>query len=156
MNDRTSEAPGIAESRPLLAALVGLAMFFGGGGVGYGLAVWLAPESGVAALVSFLSLPSAFMLSMLLWQGITLISGIFRVLTRGRGKRHSISRALSRKAPLLLPAPILLNVAAGVVTCLLGEAGFALTAAVYTAVGAAYAALCFGLGRAGMLPIFQD
>jgi len=155
---REQRRHGIAETRPLLAAVVAIALFLFGGLVCAWLPRWLAPDSDLAAFVSFLALPAAFMISMLLWQGVTLVTGLFRLITQGRqGLRNATATgALARKAWLLIPLPIVFSTAAGVAAGLLGDSGLLLTVGAYALAGGAYGVLCFGLGRAGMLPILED
>ncbi|MCB9893015.1 MAG: hypothetical protein H6839_01035 [Planctomycetes bacterium] len=153
-----SQRQGLAETNPLAAGLIAMGVFLLGGLICVWLPRWLAPDSDFAAFISFLALPAAFMLSMVLWQGVTVLFGLFRRITRGkRGVRDtSITGALARKAWLLIPAPVLFNTGTGIATGLLGHSGFALTVGVYAGAGLAYGLLCFGLGRAGMLPILED
>lgn len=150
----------LAESRPALAALIAIVLFFAGGAVGSGLASALAPASGVTAMVSFLALPAAFMFSLVLWQGLTAVTLLFRLLVRGRrdparGTSEAL-RQLARKAWLLVPMPLLFACAAGLVAGVLGEAGFFRVVAVYTTVGLVYGLVSYVLARRGMLPLLED
>jgi len=148
----------LADTRPGLATLIALGVFFGGGALGEGLSLWLAPGSGVVAMLSFLMLPGAFMLSMVAWQGFTLFIGLLHYL---RGLRRppgmsSPARALARKAWLLVPLPIVFATFVGIVAGILGVNGFFTTATIYLATGIAFGLCCYWLGRAGLLPIFDD
>ena len=148
----------LAETRPLLSALIALAVFFGGGALGSVLASWLAPDSGVTALFSFLAFPAAFMISLVMWQGFTLLIALFRFLGRKREvfKDSSALEALARKAWQLLPLPVIFSVVAGLLAATLGDSGFITTLGVYFLSGCAYGLLCFVLGRRGMLPMLED
>lgn len=156
--DSAAPKPGLAETNPLVAALIAMGVFLLGGLICVWLPRWLAPNSDLAQFICFLALPVAFMFSMILWQGVTIIVGLFRIITRGkRGVRDTtITAALARKAWLLIPLPVLLMTAGGVVTGLLGDSGFLLSVGAFVGAGLAYGLLCYGLGRAGMLPILED
>lgn len=149
---------GLAETNPLLAGLVALGVFLLGGTICVWLPGWLAPDSELAAFVSFLALPAAFMLSMVIWQGLTLVVGLFKLLTGGRRnlRDSNATTALASKAWLLIPIPLVFNTITGIVTGILGDSGFLLTVAAYMAAGLGYGLLCFSLGRSGMLPILED
>lgn len=148
----------LADTKPFVAALIALGMFFAGGALGELLSFWRAPDSGVVAMISFLALPGAFMLSMVIWQGFTIFVGLLNYL---RGRRQTIedrspSVALARKAWLLVPAPVVFAAFTGIVAGVLGESGFIGTTAIYTTTGFAYGMCCFWMGRAGLLPILSD
>lgn len=148
-----------AERYPVRALFMTLALFFGGGAIGNGLAGWLAPESGVTALSSFLALPAAFMLSLVLWQGFTVMLMLLKAFRgqRPHGPRDvGALQALVDKAWLLVPLPVLFATAAGLIAGLLGEHDFSTTVAAYAGVGLAYGLVCRALGRAGMLPLLED
>jgi hypothetical protein len=98
------------------------------------------------------------MLSMVIWQGLAIISGIVKHLRHGNRTlgESSIPEALAPKAWRLIPVPVLFAAAAGVVTGLLGDVGVVPTVGAYASVGLLYGMCCFWLGRAGMLPILDD
>ncbi len=133
-------------------------MFFAGGVLGSALSAWLAPDSGIAAMLSLLALPAAFMLSLILWQGFTIVVALLQLLA---GRRHkvrgrSVLEGLTHRAGLLLPLPLVFAACAGAVTGLAGDSGFFTSVLIYLAAGLAYGLLCRALGRNGALPLLGD
>ena len=66
----------------LTSIVVLAAVFFGGGAVGSGLAAWLAPDSNVAAVLSFLMLPAALIAGFHAWLGLAILILLPRFLRR--------------------------------------------------------------------------
>jgi len=157
---QTKQQTLLAESRPGMAALVAIGLFFAGGAIGAGLAAWLAPGSGVAAMTSFLALPAAFMLSLVLWQGLTAVIMLFRLLLRRRAREASGTATalsqLARKAWVLVPLPMMFLGAAGLISGALGDTAFFVTLFVYIFSGGVYGLICYYLGRTGRLPLLED
>ena len=148
----------LAERKPLLAALNAFTLFLGGGLIGALLAGWVAPGSGVAAAVSLLALPGAFMLSLLLWQGFTFFVAILRLLRYRRrvDKGTSVFEALARKAWILVPVPVIFCSFAGIVVGIVGDTGFIKTVFLYVLLGSVYGWICYALGRTGRLPLIDE
>ena len=72
MSNKPSPGADLAERSPLTALAVVLGLFFGGGALGLWVAGAVAPDAPLAAFVSFLALPAAFMLGFVLWAGAAL------------------------------------------------------------------------------------
>ncbi len=156
--DQPAAQPLLAESRPGLAALIAVGVFFAGGALGSALSACLAPGSGIAAMVGLLALPAAFMLSLILWQGFTILAALLQLIA---GRRHkvrgrSVVEGLTHKAGLLLPLPLLFATVAGAITGLAGDSGFITSVLTYLAAGLAYGLLCRALGSHGALPLLGD
>lgn len=150
--------PLLAESRPGTAALIAVAVFFTGGVLGEMIANWSAPESGVIAIFSFLALPAAFMVSLVLWQGFTFIVLLAKLLAGGRKAamgRRALD-ALTARAWLLVPLPVIFMSVAGLVAGVLGNHGFIISVFTYFALGTAYGVGCYWLGRTGRLPLLGE
>lgn len=148
----------LAETRPTLAAMISLGVLFASGAIGAWLAQWRAPDSWITAILSFLALPVAFMLSLLLWQGMTALVMLVKFLL-GRGHwatERSSLEALANKAFLLVPLPIIFSFFSGLIAALLGDYGFFSTLVIYLFSGGAFGMGCYFLGRAGMFPMFDD
>lgn len=156
MADAPKDVPLPGERSPLLSFLVTVVMFIGGGLAGVGLGMWVAPDSPVAQFVAFLVLPVSFIASMVLWQGLTLVLLLFRMLRR---RQHNVPneavQMLRRKAVVMIPVPVLICVPAGLLVGLLGD-GVVFGAVLFAAVGLGYGFGLWALAQRDLLPLLDS
>jgi uncharacterized membrane protein YfcA len=157
MVEVTQEAPLPGEKSPLLSILVVAVMFLGGGAADVGLAMWLAPGSQLASFVAFLALPFAFVISLVLWQGLTLLILLVRLIAgrRGRAPREEALVTLRRKAIVMIPVPVVICAPVGLIVGLLGG-GVLLSTAAFTVVGMAYGVGLWALAQKDLLPLLES
>lgn len=144
--------------------LVYFVMFFGGGLLGSQLARAMAPGSGLAELVSFLTFPAAFMGGIFAWAGAALpavVRGLVRML-RSRRDAQPIPRPATE--PVIVPGsfafvPVALVVTGGagfLVALLSSTHSFLAVLGLYLLIGAGYGSLCWRLARSGWLPFPRE
>jgi len=145
--------------QPLVLIAILLIVFFGAGGLGLGLAKLLAPESHLAAFVSFLFLPFALILGFHAWLGLAvliLIPRLFIRLLRGAGAVSQTNRRGDVIPPgrvAFLPTASGVGLVAGVLVGIVSSThGFWFVLAIYWAVGTIYGGVLWALARSGYLP----
>ncbi|HEY5762874.1 MAG TPA: hypothetical protein VIS73_06675 [Rhodocyclaceae bacterium] len=156
-SNRPTGETAFAERTPLAALGVVLGLFFGGGALGLWLADQVASESAVAALVSFLALPAAFMLGFVLWAGAALPGAWRRFQTMRRAKVSGVPAdllpvAVPPGAFAFVPAALIVNAGAGLLVGMLAsDVSSYGTWVLYLLIGAAYGITCWQLAKRGLL-----
>jgi hypothetical protein len=133
-----------------LAAVFGLPTtgFF----AGLGLAAWAAPDSGLAAAVSGMLLPTAYAAGLLVWAGLDVIRVVLHVSRHGRTARQPSSLA-RRSGRWFVPLSLACASAGGIVVgAIPGGAGVMATTVVYAVAGATFGRLLSWLAAAGYIP----
>jgi hypothetical protein len=134
------------------------ALFLGGGLAGLALAVWLAPDSGIAAAAGLLALPAAFVAGLYVWLGLALITTLIRLILPRRGavarpETLAAARDPRRGSGAFLPFSVLAALAAGLIVGVLPSSrSFLLSITCFLALGIAYGRLLAGSVRSGRIP----
>lgn len=149
------------EKHPVLSFLAILVLFLGSGLLGIGLASWLAPDSKLASFIAFPVFPLAFMISMILWQGFSLIVLIFKLLVGAlkkskRGSPEDALQTLRKKAIIMIPVPVIFGGIAGALVGLLGGQGFFLALGVFTFTGFLQGLCMYLCAQKDLLPLIED
>ncbi|HEY5617181.1 MAG TPA: hypothetical protein VIK60_04510 [Vicinamibacterales bacterium] len=127
-------------------------MFIAGGFIGWGLSSWAAPRSGLAAGISGMLLPTAFVGGLLIWAGLDIVTAIVDLL-RGRRHRPSSSDLATRSASWFVPVSLAVTCAGGLLVGILpGGQGPLLSTLAYGATGTAYGLAMGRLAASGYLP----
>ena len=157
MSNKPSPGADLAERSPLAALAVVLGLFFGGGALGLWVAGAVAPDAPLAAFVSFLALPAAFMLGFVLWAGAALPGAWRRLQALRRAKASGIPAELPRVTVppgsiAFVPAALIVNASAGLLVGMLSSTASILGAwALYSLIGVAYGIVCWQLAKRGLL-----
>jgi hypothetical protein len=139
-------------------------LFFGGGYLGVQVSRVLAPDSGLAEFVSFLTLPAAFVIGILAWAGAAIPSAVRRfvllVLKRDRSpseKERGPNASIPPGSSAFVPAALVTCLIAGtVVGALSTRLGFGWVLCLYAGLGLGYGAACSMLARTGYLPFPRE
>lgn len=139
-------------------------LFFGGGYLGIQVSRVLAPDSGVAEFVSFLTLPAAFVIGMMAWAGAAIPAAVRRlvrrVLQRDRSPataEKNLKAAIPPGSSAFVPVALVICLLAGtIVGALSPRMGFGWVLCVYAGLGLGYGASCWILARKGYLPFPRE
>lgn len=144
---------------PLFTVPIFFGLFFGGGYLGIQVSRILAPDSGIAEFVSFLTLPAAFIIGLGAWAGAAIPGAVRRfvllVLQRhrspsvmGNGPKATIPPGSSA----FIPAALVTCLAAGTVVGVIStRLGFGWVLCLYAGLGLGYGVACWQLARTGYL-----
>jgi hypothetical protein len=142
---------------------VTMALFFGGGAGGVGLASAVAPNSIIASFLGLLSLPFAFIAGMHLWLGMAILTLLVQLPKRllsqtatqdsQRGKHEFIPPG---SVAFAFTSLVTCSVSGLVIAAVATRLGFISTWALYVAVGVVYGTTCWILARTGFLPFPED
>ena len=140
--------------RPVWLQVLVLAMLFlGGGALGAGLAVWLAPESILAQFVGLFSFAVPFLVSMHLWLGLAVAVAIWRTFRRGPRSPRDARKEIPGGSIVFVPACAGLAAVAGLLIGVFGSSiGVIGTFGLYLLLGTVYGAYCWLFARSGYLP----
>jgi hypothetical protein len=139
---------------PWLTMPIFLGLFFGGGYLGIQVSHVLAPDSGLAELVSFLTLPAAFVIGIVAWAGAAVPGAIRRLVLRSdpSAKETGSKAAIPPGSFAFVPAALMTSLAAGaVVGALSPRVGFGWVLCLYVGLGLGYGVGCWMLARTGYL-----
>jgi hypothetical protein len=139
---------------PWLSLLVYLALFFGGGFLGVRIARLVAPDSGLAEFVSFLTLPAAFVIGIVGWAGASIPAAIRRLFRRSTARPgEPVSKiTVPPGAFAFVPAALLTCLPAGALVGMLSPGpGFGGVLLLYAGLGLAFGCTCWLLARTGYL-----
>lgn len=129
---------------------------FGGAGIGFLLATWLAPGSHLALIFGFLLLPAVLIVGFHTWLGFAVLLLTLHLVRRlGRPSPPPAPRGhvIPPGAWSFIPVGSCLGLLGGALAGLLFSSGSALHAALaWWAVGTAYGGALWHLARAGYLP----
>jgi hypothetical protein len=157
--------------RTVISILCMFTVFLSGMAAGRELALFNAPNSFLAEAAGFAAPPLSFIIGLIAWQGLTLITLlcrlIWRILTRGKnqsvadavrqGSPEEGNRELRNKAWVMIavhlafycPAGILVGIAGGLTTLPSALLQFGL-------LGLLYGGAMYGLAKADLLPLADD
>ena len=149
---------------PWLTVAIFFGLFFGGGYLGIQVSRLLAPGSGLAEFVSFLTLPAAFVLGIVAWAGAAIPGALRRfVLLVLKGVRSPAAKENGSKATIppgsfaFVPAALVPCLVAGtVVGALSSRLGFGWVLCLYAGLGLGYGVACWLLARTGYLPFPRE
>jgi len=147
-----------------LTVSIFLGLFFGGGFGGIHLSRALAPGSGLAEFVSFLTLPSAFMIGLVGWAGAAIPGALRRLLRLARERNDSTRENAQRPQPAIpsgsfafVPAALIAGALSGVIVASLSTGqGFGWVLFLYATLGLGYGILCWKLAQTGYLPFPRE
>jgi hypothetical protein len=149
---------------PWLTVPIFFGLFFGGGFLGIQVSRFLAPGSGLAEFVSFLTLPAAFVLGLVAWAGAAIPGAVrrFVLLVRKRDRSPSVKENGTKA---MIPPGSFAFVPAALVPCLVVGAvvgalsprlGFGWVLCLYAGLGLSYGVVCWLLARTGYLPFPRE
>lgn len=156
-------SPGKLPS-PWLTVPIFFGLFFGGGYLGIQVSRALAPGSGLAEFVSFLTLPAAFVMGIVAWAGAAIPGAVRRfvllVLKRDRSpsaKEKGSKATIPPGSFAFVPAALATCLVAGMVVGALSlRLGFGWVLCLYAGLGLGYGVACWMLARAGYLPFPRE
>lgn len=139
-------------------------LFFGGGFGGIHLARAVAPVSGLAEFVSFLAMPSAFVIGIVGWAGAAIPGALRRLLRLAREREGSTRVDGQRPEPVIppgsfafFPAALFAGALSGMVVASVStRLGFGWVFCLYTALGLSYGILCWKFAQKGYLPFPRE
>lgn len=144
---------------PWLTMPIFFGLFFGGGYLGGQLSSVLAPDSGLAELVSFLTLPAAFVIGMVAWAGGAVLGAVRRIVQRSTAsvKETVLNTAVPPGSFAFVPVALVTGLAAGAVVGAVSQRlGFGWVFCLYGGIGFSYGTVCWMLARTGYLPFPRD
>lgn len=143
---------------PWLTVPIFFGLFFGGGYVGIQVSGVLAPDSGLAEFVSFLTLPIAFVIGIVAWAGAAIPSAVLRLvmLVLRRDRSPSVEGGSKAIIPpgssVFVPAALVACLIAGtVVGAISPSLGFGWVLCLYMGLGLGYGVTCWKLASTGYL-----
>lgn len=149
---------------PWLTVPIFFGLFFGGGYLGIQVSHILAPDSGLAEFVSFLMLPTAFVIGIVAWAGAAIPSAVLR-LVRLILKGDRAASVMEKGSKATIPPGSSAFVPAALVPCLVAGAvvgslstrfGFGWVFSLYAVLGLGYGVVCWRLARTGYLPFPRE
>lgn len=149
---------------PWLTIPIFVGLFFGGGFGGIHLARAIAPESGLAEFVSFLAMPSAFVIGIVGWAGAAIPGALRRLLRLVREREGSTRVDGQRPQPAIppgsfafVPVALFAGALSGMVVASVSTSlGFGWVLCLYTVLGLSYGVLCWKLAQTGYLPFPRE
>ena len=139
-------------------------LFFGGGYLGIQVSRLLAPDSGLAEFVSFLTLPAAFFIGIVAWAGAAIPSAVRRFASLAL-KMDRATSIMGKDSKATIPPGSFAFVPAALVVCLVAGTivgalsprwGFGWVLCLYTGLGLGYGSACWALARTGYLPFPRE
>jgi hypothetical protein len=149
---------------PWLTVPIFFGLFFGGGYLGIQVSHILAPDSGLAEFVSFLTLPAAFVIGIVAWAGAAIPSAV-RKFVRLTLKGDRAPSVMEKGSKATIPPGSSAFVPAALVTCLVAGAvmgaistrlSFGWVFCLYAGLGLGYGVVCWRLARTGYLPFPRE
>jgi hypothetical protein len=144
---------------PWLTMPVFFGLFFGGGYLGIRVSRLLAPDSGLAELVSFLTLPAAFVIGLVAWAGASIPGAVRRLARRSNPslQKADFKPGIPPGSFAFVPAALVTSLVSGAIIGVLSpRLGFVWVLCLYAVLGLGYGAACWRLARAGYLPFPKD
>jgi len=144
---------------PWLTTPLFFGLFFGGGYLGIRVSRLLAPDSGLAELVSFLTLPAAFAIGLVAWAGASIPAAIRRLARRANPSFQQVDfkPEIPPGSFAFVPAALVTSLVAGAIVGVLSpRLGFGWVLCLYAGLGLGYGVACWSLARVGYLPFPKD
>ena len=120
----------------------------------------LAPDSGLAEFINFLTFPAGFMIGVIFWEGTAIPAAIRRFIhLYSSGNRSServrinTVKSITPGTFAFVPALLITSVFAGFIMAAISDiAGFFWVLCIYCFIGLVYGVICWRLAQAGYLP----
>jgi len=157
--------------RTLLSVVCMFTVFLSGAAAGRALAIFNAPNSFLATAAGFVAPPLSFILGMIAWQGLTMISLlirlIFRLLKRAKGQpvldairkdsAQDLGLELRKKAWVMIAVHLAIYCPAGAIVGLAAGLNVLPSALIqFGLLGLFYGSVMYGLVKADLLPLADE